>query len=107
MSEIIISEIQIIPIKPKDGLVAFASCVINNQFYLGNIAIYSSLFTSGGFRLVYPTKILHNGTSLSIVYPINKETGVIIQRRLVEEYLKLVENLTKGDMSNERKQSNA
>lgn len=105
MNEILISEIQIIPVKPKGGLVAFASCVVNNQFYLGNIAIYSSPFASEGFRLVYPTKVLHNGMSLSIVYPINKETGEIIQRRLVEEYLKLVENLTKGDISNERKQS--
>ena len=107
MNEISISEIQIIPVKPKDGLVAFASCVINNQFYLGNIAIYSSPSASEGFRLVYPIKILHNGTSLSIVYPINKETGAIIQRRLVEEYLELVENLAKGDIPNEQKQSGA
>jgi len=107
MSEIIISEIQVIPIKTKDGLVAFTSCVVNNQFYLGNIAIYSSPFASEGFRLVYPTKVLHNGTSLSIVYPINKETGAIIQRRLVEEYLKLIENLSKGDMSNGQKSSGA
>ncbi len=104
MKEIEVSEIQIIPIKPKEGLVAFASCVINNQFFIGNLTIHSSLSTSDGFRVVYPTKVLHNGVSLSIVYPINKETGVIIQRRLVEEYLKLVENLTKGDVPNEQKQ---
>lgn len=104
MNEIVISEIQIIPIKPKNGLVAFVSCVINNQFYLGNMAIYSSPSAFVGFRVVYPTKILHNGTSLRIMYPINKETGAIIQRRLVEEYLKLIENLTKGVTSNEQKQ---
>jgi stage V sporulation protein G len=107
MNEIVISEIQIIPVKPKDGLVAFASCVVNNQFYLGNIAIYSSPFASEGFRLVYPTKILHNGTRMNIVYPINKETGEIIQKRIVEEYLKLMENLTKGDIKNEQKSSDA
>jgi len=101
--QLIISEIQIIPVKPKDGLVAFASCIINNQFYLGSIAIHSSFFAPKGFRLVYPTKILHNGTSLSIAYPINKETGAIVQKRLVEEYLKLVEDLTKGDITNEQK----
>jgi len=107
MNEMSISEIQIIPVKPKSGLVAFASCVVNNQFHFGNIAIYSSPFASEGFRLVYPTKILHNGTSMSIVYPINKETGEIIQRRLVEEYLKLIENLMKGDSTNGQKPSNA
>ena len=57
----LITEIQIIPLKPKDGLVAFASCVINDQLYLGNIAIYSSLGSCDGFRLVYPAKVLPTG----------------------------------------------
>jgi stage V sporulation protein G len=107
MNEISISEVQVIPVKPKNGLVAFASCIINNQFYFGNIAIYSSLSVSEGFRLVYPTKTLKNGTQLSLIYPINRETGSIIQRCLVEEYLKLVENLTKGDVLNERNSTDA
>jgi len=107
MNELIVEEIQIIPIQPKGGLVAFASCVINNQFFIGNLTIHSSLSASSGFRVVYPTKVLHNGTSLSIVYPINKETGEIIQRRLVGEYLKLIENLTKGDIPNGRMPSDA
>ena len=106
MCEIMITEIQIVPIQPKSGLVAFASCVINKQFFIGNITIHSSPSSLGGFRVVYPTKILNNGNSLSIVYPINRTTGEIIQRRLVEEYLKLVENLTKGDLY-EQEQSNA
>jgi len=101
MFEIVVSEIQVIPVNPKDGLVAFASCVVNNQFYIGNLTIHSSLSASNGFRVVYPTKVLHNGKSLRIVYPINKESGAIIQRCIVEEYLKLIENLTKGDVSNE------
>lgn len=100
MDELIVSEIQIIPIKPRDGLVAFASCVINNQIYLGNIAIYTSLSSSSGFRITYPTKILNNGAKLSIVHPINKETGSIIQKRIVEDYLKLIEDLTKGGIKN-------
>lgn len=90
------------PVKPKNGLVAFASAVANNQFYIGNIAIYTSPSSPDGFRLVYPTKSLPNGSQVSIVHPINKETGFVIQKRIVEEYLKLMENLTKGDAENER-----
>ena len=66
MSEIVVSEIQIIPVKPKDGLVAFATCLIYNQLYLGNIAVYSSPTSVDGYRLVYPSKTLKNGTKLSI-----------------------------------------
>lgn len=53
MNEIVISEIQIIPVKPKNGLIGFASCVVNNQLYLGSIAIYTRPDGSG-YRLVYP-----------------------------------------------------
>jgi len=48
MSDLYISEIQIIPVKPKDGLVAFSSCVINNFLYIGNIGIYTSLSNPAG-----------------------------------------------------------
>ena len=66
MRELEITEIQIIPIKPRDGLVAFASCVVNNALYIGNIGIYTSQSGPDGFRLVYPTKILpHGKTALS------------------------------------------
>jgi len=102
MSELVVSEIQISPVKFKDGLVAFASCVINNQFYLGNIAIYTSPSSPDGFRLVYPSRTLNNGTQLSIAHPIKKEVGLIIQKQIVERYIKLMEDLTKGAMSNEQ-----
>ena len=88
-----ISEIQIIPIKPKKGLVAFASVVINNQFYIGNIGVYSSPTTDDGFRLVYPDKILPNGKRIHCVHPINKEAAGIIHKAIVSEYQKLMENV--------------
>ena len=90
MCEIFISEIQIIPIKPKEGLVAFASCVINNAFYLGNIAVYTSPSAQDGFRLVYPTKTLPNGKEIHCVHPINKETGEIIRTAIVEKFNELI-----------------
>ncbi|HDP36500.1 MAG TPA: hypothetical protein ENN27_01320 [Candidatus Atribacteria bacterium] len=91
MSELVVSEIQIIPVKPKDGLVAFASCIINNQLYLGSIAIYTSPSSPLGYRLAYPSRTLNNGTRISIAHPINKEAGFAIQKQIVEQYLKLME----------------
>ena len=90
MNEVIVSEIQIIPIKPKNGLVAFASCVINNQFYLGNIAIYTSPTSPDGFRLVYPAKMLPNGKQINCVYPINKETYESVKKAIVEKFEELM-----------------
>lgn len=89
MSELEISEIQIIPVKPKDGLIAFASCVINKSLYIGNIAIYTSSSLKEGYRLVYPMKVLPNGKEINCVHPINKETGDSISEAIIKKFKKV------------------
>ena len=54
-----LTEIQIVPVKPKDGLIAFVSFVINDSFFVGDVAIYSRL-NQESYRLVYPIKTLFN-----------------------------------------------
>ncbi|MFC1626847.1 septation protein SpoVG family protein [Patescibacteria group bacterium] len=78
-----ITEIQIIPIKPQNGLVAFASFVLNKSLYLGSIGILTR--PSGGYRLVYPTKKVAE-RKLNIFYPINKEFARLIEKEVVKEY---------------------
>jgi len=90
MSELLISEIQIIPVKPKDGLVAFASCVVNDSLYIGNIAIYTSPTNPEGYRLVYPLKVLPNGKEINCVHPINKEAGEAIANSIIRSYEDLI-----------------
>lgn len=67
-----ITEIQIIPIKPVNGLVGFASFVIDGTLYLGSIGIFTR--PTGGYRLVYPTKKL-GFQEINVFYPINKAFG--------------------------------
>ena len=72
MEKIKISEIQIVPVKPKNGLIAFASCVINSQLYLGNIAIYT-LLNKDDFRLVYPSKVVPTGKQINCTLSIERQ----------------------------------
>ena len=90
MSELEISEIQVVPMKPKEGLVAFASCIINSSLYIGNIAIYSSPSTQSGFRLVYPVKILPNGKEIHCVHPISKEAGELISKAIIKKFREVI-----------------
>jgi DNA-binding cell septation regulator SpoVG len=85
MNKLEINEIQIIPVRAQNGLVAFASCVINNQFYIGNIGIHST-FNENEFRLVYPTRILANNRTTSCVHPINKETGEAMRASICKAF---------------------
>lgn len=72
-----ITEIQITPIKPHNGLVGFASFVLYGAVYCSSIGIYTRL--DGGYRLTYPTKQVM-GRDMDIFYPINKELGLAIEK---------------------------
>jgi stage V sporulation protein G len=78
-----LSEIQIIPIKPQNGLVAFASFVLDESIYLGSIGIMTR--PNGGYRLVYPTKKVA-GRSLNIFYPINRRIAQVIETEVVRQF---------------------
>ena len=78
-----LSEIQIIPVKPQNGLVAFASFVLDNNLYLGSIGIITR--PNGGYRLVYPTKKVAE-KNLNIFYPINKEFAQLVENEVVKQF---------------------
>lgn len=94
MSPLEITEVQIFPIKPRDGLVAFASCIVNGQFYLGNIAIHTRLDGSG-YRLVFPAKILPNGKEIQCFHPITREAGDTIHQAIIEQLEALTASITR------------
>jgi len=92
-----ITEIQIIPIKPQNGLVAFASFVLNDGLYLGSIGIITR--PQGGYRLTYPTKKV--GTkNLNIFYPINKAFAEEIERSVLKKLEEVMKNHDRHDSLN-------
>ncbi|MDD5432502.1 MAG: septation protein SpoVG family protein [Candidatus Omnitrophica bacterium] len=82
-----ISEIQILPIKPLNGLVAFASFLLNDSLYLGSIAIMTR--PQGGYRLLYPTKKV-GARNLNIYHPINKEFAELIEKEVIMKFEKVM-----------------
>ncbi len=55
-----------------------------------------TFITNNGFRLVYPTIKLKSDKGINVFHPINKKTGDAVQQKVVEQYLKIVENFEKG-----------
>lgn len=84
-----ITEVNITPIKPQDGLVAFASVVIDNCLYLGSIGIYSRL-DRAGYRITYPTKKLAD-KNLHIFHPINKKASQLIEQAVLAKAAELLD----------------
>lgn len=71
-----ISEVEIFPVKPRNGLIAFASCVINGQIFVGSIGVHTR--PDGGVRLVFPLKTIPNGKQIPCCHPITREAGKIL-----------------------------
>lgn len=84
-----ITEIQIVPVRPQNGLVAFASFVLDGSLYLGSIGIITR--PNGGYRLVFPTKKLAD-KNLNIYYPINKTFAQFIENEVIKQFEKVMKN---------------
>lgn len=94
----LVSEIQITPVKPINGLVAFASFVLSESVYCSSIGILTR--PEGGFRLLYPTKKV-GGRDMGIFYPISKEAGLMIEKEVIEK-LKDVMSLSNDRYSSDK-----
>ena len=74
-----ISDVCFYPIRPTPkGLIGFASCLFNDQLALHSIAIYTRP-SGSGIRCVFPVKVLPNGLTVNLFYPVNDETRRIIE----------------------------
>lgn len=85
----IISEIQIVPVKPNNGLVAFCSFVLYESVYCSSIGILTRI--NGGYRLVYPTKKI-NDKELNIFHPIDKTFGNLIEKEVINKLEDVMNN---------------
>ncbi|MBR3318901.1 septation protein SpoVG family protein [Candidatus Saccharibacteria bacterium] len=78
-----IDEIQIVPVQPKNGLVAFASFTFQKAIRCTSVAVYTR--PNGGLRLVYPTKNVGR-RDFDVFYPINREVGKVIEEEVTKKY---------------------
>ncbi len=91
-----ISEVEILPVKPHSGLVAFASCVVNGQLYLGNIGIHTRPDGSG-YRLVFPVKVLPNGKQIHCFHHLTREAGGLFLQVIVRKFEELTRRAERGE----------
>lgn len=70
----------------KDGLLAWASCVIDDAVYLNNIAVRRG--KDGRLMLTYPAKLTAAGSRYYLFNPISREASAVLEdailRRLAE-----------------------
>lgn len=87
-----LSEIQFMPLKPRDGLVGFVSFVLDSRYYVGSIAVYAR-FNGIGYRLVYPAKKVGE-RNINTFHPIDPLVGKSLEEQVSA---KVYEILTEYD----------
>lgn len=85
-----ISEVQISFIKPNNGLIGFASIVIEGAIYLSSIGIHQKLDGSG-YRLTYPKKPASE-RQYDLFHPITQEAAKAIEQAIFRK----IEDVMKG-----------
>jgi len=81
----IISEVVFFPIKPTNkGVVGFVSFTYSNLFRINDCAIVTK--REGGYRIVYPIKILPNGKTVNTIYPLSAKIAKPIEDFLLYAY---------------------
>jgi DNA-binding cell septation regulator SpoVG len=86
-----IDEVNTILIKPRNGLIGFASLVINDALYLGSIGIHQRL-NGNGYRLTYPTKKTGEN-NMDIFHPINREAGKAIETAIFNKLIDVMKRI--------------
>jgi len=92
-----VSEVNITPVKPNNGLVGIASVVVDSNLYLNSIAVFTKL--DGSYRLLYPTKIIGN-KSLGLFYPINRKASKAIEDAVFKKCNEVFERRNENDRHN-------
>lgn len=80
----IISQIHFQPVRPREGLLGFASFVIDDLYAIGGVGVHARMNRSG-IRLVYPVKKLIDGTSIALFYPLSKDVGDKIEDAVLQD----------------------
>ena len=86
-----ITEIQILPIKPNNGLVGFASFVLDGNIYLSSIGVHKRLDGSG-FRITYPTKKIAD-KDFHIFHPINRQASEEIEKAIISKAVEIIKEI--------------
>lgn len=82
-----ITNVEIIPIKPKQGLIGFANIIFEDQLFIGSIGIHLKL-DGNGYRLTYPSRKVGD-QDFTIFHPTHAELSRIIEKAIEAKAMKL------------------
>jgi len=78
-----ITEVKVYPVKESGRLKAYATIVFDNNFIIRDLKIIEG---DKGFFVSMPSRRRKDGSFRDIVHPLNSETRVMIENKIIEEF---------------------
>ncbi|MBM3196268.1 MAG: hypothetical protein FJZ62_05940 [Chlamydiae bacterium] len=78
-----ITKVEIIPIRPQNGMVGFASVEIEGQFYVSSIGVHKRR-DGTGYRITYPTRKVGQ-QDLTIFHPTEPSLSKEIEQAICDK----------------------
>ncbi len=86
-----VTKVEILPIHPQNGLMAFACVELDGRFYVSSIGVHRKRDGSG-YRITYPTKRIGE-YSQTICHPITQALSKEIEHAVCEKAGKVLGDL--------------
>jgi len=83
-----ITEVKIYPVEDGGRLKAYATMVFDDRFIIRDLKVIEG---DKGFFISMPSRKRKDGSFRDIVHPLNSETRSEIEKTIVDEYKKLLE----------------
>lgn len=77
-----VSKVEVVAVRPNQGLVGFASVELDGQLLLNSIGIHSRR-DGFGYRLTYPTRS-GGGVAITVFHPTNPDLSKEIETQIFE-----------------------
>jgi len=82
-----VSKVEVVAVRPNQGLVGFASVELDGKLLLNSIGIHSRR-DGRGYRLTYPTRA-GGGAAITVFHPINPDLSKEIEAQVFERAHKI------------------
>jgi DNA-binding cell septation regulator SpoVG len=83
-----ITNIDIVPIRSREGLLGFASCYFCRNLFLGNIAVRKN--RQGDYWILFPVKQVGN-RNFEIFHPVNRAATTALEEAIIAKAKEIFE----------------
>lgn len=85
-----VTKVEILPIKPQNGLMAFATIELDDQLYINSIGVHRKRDGSG-YRITYPNRKIGE-QSITICHPMKPELSKMIENAISRKVIELFQD---------------